>query len=349
MAQPLPPSDRSTPVVPVQFARLVLQLAAERGGSRAAMLDGVGIPDALIDDDGGRLSVEQHENLLRRGIDLSGGKGGLGYELGLRIGLTTHTMTGYALLSQVTLGDAIRLGVEFSQLVIPVYRGRLWEEDGYAVLDISMDMAVEDRLYRYAYDLALTCVWSGLQTLLGGAWPDVELWFNYPEPEYYPLYESRLPICRFDMGVNQICFPAAQLSRRIHTGTPVMAQVMNDKLERAREARRQQARSDIRSLVLKHLACGPDGYPSQEALGARLLMSTRTLRRKLQQAGTSFQALLNETRIRDSTQLLDLSQMSVEDIGLRMGFAEPSNFTHAFRLWTGMTPSEWRGRRKTTA
>jgi len=25
-----------------------------------------------------------------------------------------------------------------------------------------------------------------------------------------------------------------------------------------------------------------------------------------------------------------------------MGFTEPANFTHAFKRWTGATPSEWR-------
>lgn len=32
---------------------------------------------------------------------------------------------------------------------------------------------------------------------------------------------------------------------------------------------------------------------------------------------------------------------SIADIAAWMGFVEPANFTHAFKRWTGATPSEW--------
>lgn len=338
--------DRDSPSVPVEFARLILLMAGERGYQREVILDGLNIPTTLIDEEGASLSVDQHESLLLRMIELSNHEGGLGYELGLRIGLTTHSLMAYALLSQVTLGDAIRFGIEFSQVFVPVYRGKLLEEDGYAVIDISMDMSLEDRLYRYAYDLALTSVWSGLCNLMGSAWHEVELWFNYPEPEYYANYKDRLPTCRFDMGANQVCFPIAQLAKRIHTGDAVMAQLMTEKIKRERDARHQQGRADIVSLVRQRLICGQQGYPDLEMISTQLFMSTRTLKRKLQQANTSFQLLLDESRLKDAIRMLSSSSRSIEDIATWMGYAEPANFTHAFRKWTGMTPSLWRENHK---
>lgn len=339
-----PPIDRSAPAVPVEFARLVLTMAAERGFSREAMLAGLGIPEELIDKDGEDLSIDQHEGLLRRAIDLTGGDGGMAYELALRVGLTTHALMGYALLSQMTIGDAVRFGVEFSQIVVPVYRGTLLVEDGSAVIDITMDLPVEDALYRYAYDLALVSVWGGLRSLMGGAWPEVELWFNYPEPPYYAAYRDRLPACRFDMGANQICFPAEQLARRINTGDPVMAKLMVERAERERDVRARQVSKDIVTLVAEKLLRTSDGYPDLESVAAQLFMSGRTLKRKLQQAGSGFQLLLDAARQRDAERLLAHSGQSIEEIAGWIGFADPANFTHAFRRWTGVTPSEWRER-----
>lgn len=336
--------DRSAPAVPVEFARLVLTMAAERGIPRAQMLDGLAIPATLIDTDGEDLSIDQHESLLRRAIALAGGEGGLAYELALRVGLTTHAMVGYALLSQMTIGDAVRMGVEFSQIVVPVYRGELTIEDGSAIIDIRMDMPVEEGLYRYAYDLALVSVWSGMRSLMGGTWPDVELWFDYPEPEYHAAYRERLPACRFDMGANQICFPASQLDKRINTGDPVMAQLMLERAQREREVRTRQASQDIVSLVSGRLLRSDSGYPDLESVASQLCMSTRTLKRKLQQSGSGFQVLLDAARQRDAMRLLGQSAQSVEDIAAWLGYAEPASFTHAFRRWTGMTPSEWRER-----
>jgi AraC-like DNA-binding protein len=334
--------DRSAPAVPVEFARLILTMTAERGIPRARMLDGLAIPEALINTDGEDLSIDQHEALLRRAIDLFEGEGGVAYELALRIGLTTHALVGYALLSQMTIGDAVRMGVEFSQIVVPVYRGELTIEDGSAIIDISMDMPIEESLYRYAYDLALVSVWSGMRGLMGGTWPDVELWFNYPEPEYHAAYRERLPACRFDMGANQICFPAAQLDKRINTGDPVMAQLMLERAQREREVRMRQASKDIVTLVSGRLQRGDGGYPGLENVAAQLCMSTRTLKRKLQQSGSGFQVLLDAARQRDAVRLLGQSGQSVEEIATWLGFAEPASFTHAFRRWTGTTPSEWR-------
>lgn len=259
------PFDRHAPAVPVEFARLVLTMAAERGHARETMLDGLGIPVVLIDQEGADLSVDQYESLLRRAFEFSGGDGGQAYDYALRVGLTTHALAGYALLSQMTLGDAIRFGVEFSQAIVPVYRGAFFEEDGCAVIDISMDVPVADRFYRYAYDMALVTVWGGLRSLMGGVWPDVELWFNYPEPLWYTAYRDRLPVCRFDMGANQVCFPAGQLARRINTGDPVMAKLMTERLAREREARSGQGGRDIVTLVAEKLVRTMDGYPDLEA------------------------------------------------------------------------------------
>lgn len=338
------PIDRSAPAVPVEFARLVLTMAAERGYSRDVMLVGLNIPVELIDEEGADLSIDQHESLSRRAVEVSGGDGGQAYEFALRVGLTTHALAGYALLSQMTIGDAIRFGVKFSQAIVPVYRGSFYEEDGFAVIDISMDMPVENRLYRYAYDLALVTVWGGLRTLMGGVWPDVEIWFNYPEPSYYAAWRDRLPACRFDMGANQICFPAEQLARRINTGDPVMAKLMAERLTRERDARAGQGSKDIVTLVVGKLVRAADGYPDLETVVTQLFMSTRTLKRKLQQAGSGFQLLLDASRQRDAVRLLKDSGLSIEEIASWIGFAEPANFTHAFRRWTGVTPSEWRER-----
>lgn len=346
MTPPSLPFDRRAPTLPVEFVRLVLTMAAERGIAREAMLAGIGIPDAVVDAERAFVSIEQHEALLRRAAALSAADGSMAYELGLRVGLTTYALAGYALLSQQTIGDAIRLGVEFSQLFVPVYRGAFFEEDGSAVIDVQLDMPVEDRFYSFAYDLALVTVWGGLRALMGGSWPEAELWFDYPEPAYYAAWRDRLPVCRFDMGANQVCFPAAHLARRIQTGDPVMAKLVVERLLREREARLGQGGPDIVAQVSERLVRAQDGYPDLETVAAQLAMSTRTLKRKLQQAGSGFQLLLDAARQRDAMRLLRDSRQSIEEIAAWIGFAEPANFTHAFRRWTGTTPSEWRERER---
>ena len=76
---------------------------------------------------------------------------------------------------------------------------------------------------------------------------------------------------------------------------------------------------------------------------ARLrLMNRRTLSRHLRAEGTTFKQLANEAQFRVAKQLLADTSMSLAQISAALDFSEPAAFTHAFRRWSGMTPSAWR-------
>ena len=76
--------------------------------------------------------------------------------------------------------------------------------------------------------------------------------------------------------------------------------------------------------------------------------SPRTLGRRLEQAGTTFTALLDETRRALSEQYLRRTDFSVAEVAYLVGFAEASSFNRAFRRWTGRAPGDLR-RREATA
>ena len=79
------------------------------------------------------------------------------------------------------------------------------------------------------------------------------------------------------------------------------------------------------------------------ATTARLLgLSPRTLRRRLEAEGTSFQQLKNDQRCRLAQQPLSESSVSVQTIAERCGFEEASAFHRAFRHWSGVTPGQFR-------
>ena len=75
-----------------------------------------------------------------------------------------------------------------------------------------------------------------------------------------------------------------------------------------------------------------------------LFRSQRTLQRRLQEEGTSFQTLLDDTRRELAEQYLAQPGMSLLEIAYLLGFADPSNFFRAFRRWFDATPGEYRAR-----
>ncbi|WP_457102221.1 helix-turn-helix transcriptional regulator, partial [Microbacterium sp. P5_E9] len=85
--------------------------------------------------------------------------------------------------------------------------------------------------------------------------------------------------------------------------------------------------------------------PRADEMAERLHMSSRTLHRRLVDAGTSYQDIIDGIRKRLAIELLARTELSVDEIAERSGFADTSNFRKAFKKWTGQTPAYFRERR----
>jgi AraC-like DNA-binding protein len=74
-------------------------------------------------------------------------------------------------------------------------------------------------------------------------------------------------------------------------------------------------------------------------------LSKRTLQRRIEAEGTSYQQILKETREALARHNLEKTALPVAEISFLLAF-EPNSFYRAFRAWTGMTPESVRHARK---
>jgi AraC-like DNA-binding protein len=95
----------------------------------------------------------------------------------------------------------------------------------------------------------------------------------------------------------------------------------------------------VRARVLEQL---PRGGASGSTVAKTLDMSLRSLQRKLSAEGTSFKEILDETRHELAARYIEESDLPMREITSLLGFADPSNFTRAFRRWEGMPPDRYR-------
>jgi AraC-like DNA-binding protein len=86
------------------------------------------------------------------------------------------------------------------------------------------------------------------------------------------------------------------------------------------------------------------GDPSLESIGRRLAMSPRTLQRRLKDHGVAFNDLLDATRFQAAKAFLAQGDVAGAEVAYLLGFADPSSFNHAFRRWSGETPTDYRRR-----
>lgn len=84
------------------------------------------------------------------------------------------------------------------------------------------------------------------------------------------------------------------------------------------------------------------GNPNIDNVAHRLGLAERTLRRKLQVEGTSYQQLLDDLRQRLAKNYLDDPRLGISEVAFRLGFSDPSAMHKAFKRWTGVSPSQYR-------
>lgn len=97
------------------------------------------------------------------------------------------------------------------------------------------------------------------------------------------------------------------------------------------------------ALVRQRLAASMEGGALGMADIARALgTSSRSLHRRLQDEGTSFNELVDQVRRQFAEQYLARPKLAISEVAFLVGFNGPSAFHKAFRRWTGVTPSEYR-------
>jgi AraC-like DNA-binding protein len=86
----------------------------------------------------------------------------------------------------------------------------------------------------------------------------------------------------------------------------------------------------------------PHGTVSVREVARSLGISQRTLARRLSDEGLAFSAILQDLKRDLAVRYLDDGNLHISKIAWLLGYQEVSAFTHAFKRWTGKTPSETR-------
>jgi AraC-like DNA-binding protein len=105
----------------------------------------------------------------------------------------------------------------------------------------------------------------------------------------------------------------------------------------------KQALGGLQGIVENHLVSALAGGKAQAAeIANQLGMSVRSLRRQLAEEGTSFGEILDRVRQRLAHRYLEDKRISLQQAAWLLGYSEIAAFNHAFKRWTGTSPSRAR-------
>jgi len=79
-----------------------------------------------------------------------------------------------------------------------------------------------------------------------------------------------------------------------------------------------------------------------KAVAEEFGVTPRTLQRYLAEESSSFHKVAEETKRRLCGELIQNPEIALDEMHVRLGYSNPSNFARAFRQWFGTTPSRMR-------
>lgn len=178
--------------------------------------------------------------------------------------------------------------------------------------------------------------------ILGADMDMARIELERPKPKSLTIYKELL--CRhiaFAAPVNAIVMPAALMARPNPAADARLFAILSKQLDDMRVARPHSTDpvTAARYIVLDTL----DGAaPTLAEVAGQLGLSERTLQRRLTEAGTSLQEIVDECRRELAEKLLLETDLSLAQIAYKLGFSAPSAFTRSATRWFGTSPSRYR-------
>jgi AraC-like DNA-binding protein len=318
-------------------ARLLTRLGIERGVPAATCLRGTGLRPDDLERPEQHLTAEQELTIVSNLLDALGDPPGLGLEAGARYHPTTLGMLGFAVISRPTLRDAVEFAMRYADLSITHIPVTLRDEGG--LFSLLLDASpVPVRLRRFLVERDLAAAAHVAQSeALGGLRPRRVRFGFPPPPGGLRRYEEVFGLQpEFDAPEHGLAFDSALLDRPLPQADAFAARMAEEECRRLVEQR--LPRAGLAGQVRRVLLGRPQAPPSLDEVAGMLRLSPRTLRRRLAEEGASYRNLLGEIRGKLAQELLRDGRLTVEEVAQRLGYAETSSFTHAFRRWTGQAP-----------
>ncbi|MFZ6871218.1 AraC family transcriptional regulator [Undibacterium sp. Di27W] len=327
--------------VAAAYLQPLLELVNERGVNLHTLAARAGMADDALSMRQESIAATDYVHLLDAGAELSHDPQ-FGLHVGERVKLGTYNVYGMILMSCRDFEQAFQQTMRYEVLAHDLGRSAL-------VVDNEITEYQWHSQFPQANRHLVESVFAGIRVFgnwfAGTTLPDAPVYFRHAAPddlrEHHRLFGKEV---HFDAKLNCARFPTALLSWPVPNADVSMYPVLQHHAEQLLK-QKQRAQQDggivaqVRAAICNTLAQDQARLP---LIAQELLLSQRTLQRKLSEAGISFQQILDQTRKDMATDYLQQTGFSLADIAFLLGYQEQSAFNHAFKEWTGVSPGAYR-------
>ncbi len=318
----------------------ILRLRLEESGILVpAVLRRAGLPQSLFEQT--RILVSTQELFaLWRAVGEVSKDALIGVRLGTESSIARFHPMGLAALSTESFGAAIDHMARYKKLSAPEEILQETVEGEWAVrfrwtLAVDVEPAV---LVEHCFAWVLTIARQGTGTRISPVRVDLV------QPRRHTKALEKHFGCPVVCGAsrNAIVFRAADAAIPFVTRNAELLEMLAPQFDQ--ELKERTADEDhfielVRGAIQQRLT----GHrPIMDDVAKDLHMSSRTLQRRLQDAGSNYQRVLDEARHQMARYYLSNSVLELAEAAYLLGYEDANSFARAFRAWEGMPPKHWR-------
>jgi AraC-like DNA-binding protein len=270
--------------------------------------------------------------------------------IGLQLGTETKTErfhpVGLAALSSENLGAAMDQMARYKQLTCPEEIRQQKDDEEWSIqfhwlLAEELEPAV---LIECAFAWVLSIARHGTGTRLS------PLRVELVQPRAHVRAIERHFGCPVDSGAarNALVFRSSDAGRTFVTRNAELLAMLAPQFEK--ELKQENGDENfverVRIAVQQKLT---GRRPTIEDIADALHLSSRTLQRRLQEEGFSFQRVMEEARHKLARQYLNNSVLELNEAAYLLGYNDANSFVRAFRTWEGVPPARWREEQRARA
>jgi AraC-like DNA-binding protein len=276
-------------------------------------------------DPAARVPTAVHWALWREAERLSGDPA-LGFHMAEAIPMTAlgGPIGQLAAVSETGL-DAVRLVARYGRLISDGFHIELREDET-----------------SHSYELFFAVLWRMSREMFAEPTTPTRVSFRHSPPPDVAAYECFFgcPVV-FGAPAYRMQTPRRLLEQPTIASQPRAATRLRDLLE----SELRTLGSDFTVAVAEQVRAALEQHerPTPASIARRLAIGPRTLQRRLREEGSSFSKIF-EREQRDLALALLRHGSRVIDVATAVGFGDATNFSKAFRRWTGASPSAYRAR-----
>ena len=248
---------------------------------------------------------------------------------------------GMALAASRHVHDALHRASRYSQIVSDGSHSAIEETDISAALVVTARAPLTAPTNPLGIEALFSSMFNVLNTISGGTLKARELHYQHQFDGDLKPYEDFFG-CKifFSSSVNKLAFDKADIFEEQPFANSALTCTLDEWIEEHLSKFKENLLSTrVKKFILKNLAYGE---VDQIHVAKEMALSPRMLQRRLKEEGTSYTELLDNCRHKLAVKLISHNKLALSEVTYILGFSDQSNFSRAFKRWTGTSPHQYR-------